>query len=183
MAEDTEAQPGAPGAASAADSPVEAEVRDELPADLDVTGFVGPYKFPDNSRRRIPGIIYLVIAALCVVAWLLWHDSASGLVNGGFLLAAALLAAFGIYSITSGWRLGIDEKQALVAATREVGHGGDVTGSPGVGDDVVLVADAQVGTGQDATALLDGEVARADDRGVGHDTGGPAPRLGDIQDG
>ena len=44
----------------------DADVRDALPSDLDVTGFVGPYKFPDNSRRRIPGIIYLVIAALCV---------------------------------------------------------------------------------------------------------------------
>ena len=75
--------------------PVDAEVRDALPSDLDVTGFVGPYKFPDNSRRRIPGIIYLVIAALCVLAWLLWNDSGSGLVNGGFLLAAALLAAVG----------------------------------------------------------------------------------------
>jgi hypothetical protein len=99
----------------------DAEVRDALPSDLDVTGFVGPYKFPDNSRRRIPGIIYLVIAALCVVAWLLWNDSGSGLVNGGFLLAAGLLTATGIYSITSGWKLGIDEKQALVAATRQVG--------------------------------------------------------------
>jgi hypothetical protein len=99
----------------------DAEVRDALPSDLDVTGFVGPYKFPDNSRRRIPGIIYLVIAALCVLAWLLWNDSGSGLVNGGFLLVAGLLTAAGIYSITSGWKLGIDEKQALVAATRQVG--------------------------------------------------------------
>ncbi|MEY3988179.1 MAG: hypothetical protein RJB50_448, partial [Actinomycetota bacterium] len=33
------------------------EIRDELPSDLNVTAFVGPYKFPDNSRRRIPGLI------------------------------------------------------------------------------------------------------------------------------
>ena len=33
-------------------------------------GYVGPYQFPDNSRRRIPGVIYLVIAAACVVVWL-----------------------------------------------------------------------------------------------------------------
>ena len=37
------------------------EVRDELPRDLDPSGYVGPYKFPDNSRRRVPGVIYLVI--------------------------------------------------------------------------------------------------------------------------
>ena len=36
---------------------------DELPADLDVTGMVGPYVFPDNSRRRIPGYTYLALAA------------------------------------------------------------------------------------------------------------------------
>ena len=35
------------------------EVTDELPEDLDVHGFVGPYQFPDNSRRRIPGFLYL----------------------------------------------------------------------------------------------------------------------------
>ena len=35
------------------------EVTDVLPDDLDVHGFVGPYQFPDNSRRRIPGFLYL----------------------------------------------------------------------------------------------------------------------------
>ena len=42
------------------------DVRDELPHDLNPSGFVGPYQFPDNSRRRWPGVIYLVVAALCV---------------------------------------------------------------------------------------------------------------------
>ena len=65
--------------------------------------------------------MYLVIAALCVAAYLAWHDDASGLVNGGFLLAAGILGFAGILSLTSGWRLGLDEKQALVAATKEVG--------------------------------------------------------------
>ena len=39
--------------------------------DLDVTAVTGPYRFPDNGRRRIPGVIYLVAGALtvgCVVA-------------------------------------------------------------------------------------------------------------------
>jgi hypothetical protein len=97
------------------------EVRDELPSDLDVSGFVGPYKFPDNSRRRIPGVMYLVLAGLCVVVYLVGTDRDSALVNGGFLLAAAILVVAGLYSITSGWRLQLDEKQALVAATKQVG--------------------------------------------------------------
>ena len=36
------------------------DVVDELPEDLD-RGFVGPYEFPDNKRRRVPGMLYLGI--------------------------------------------------------------------------------------------------------------------------
>ena len=64
--------------------------RDELPQDLDATGYVGPYQFPDNSRRRIPGVIYLVVAAVCVAVWLLGRDSWP-IVNDGWLWAALLL--------------------------------------------------------------------------------------------
>ena len=41
-------------------SPDDGEVRDVLPDDLDArgAGLVGPYVFPDNDRRRIPGILY-----------------------------------------------------------------------------------------------------------------------------
>ena len=35
------------------------DIRDQLPTDLNASEFVGVYKFPDNSRRRIPGYIYL----------------------------------------------------------------------------------------------------------------------------
>ncbi len=95
------------------------EIRDELPEDLDTSGFVGPYQFPDNSRRRWPGVIYLVIAALCVVIYVV--DDGSPIVNGGWLLGAAVLAAVGVFSITSGWRMHVDEREALVAAQRAVG--------------------------------------------------------------
>src|SRR3954453_4448358 len=97
------------------------EVRDALPEDLDVSGFVGPYQFPDNSRRRYPGIIYLVIAALCLGVWLARGGDDAVLVNNGFLLAAILLAAAGLMSLTSGWRMRVDEKDALVAASKTVG--------------------------------------------------------------
>jgi hypothetical protein len=97
------------------------EVRDSLPEDLDVSGFVGPYQFPDNSRRRYPGVLYLVVAALCLVLWIARGGDDAVLVNGGFLLAAVLLAATGVMSLTSGWRMHVDEKDALVAASKKVG--------------------------------------------------------------
>jgi hypothetical protein len=94
------------------------DVRDELPDDLDPSNFVGAYEFPDNSRRRIPGAIYLALAAICLVLWLTLD---SPLVNGGFGWAALILAAAGLFSISSGWRMHVDEKQALVAAQQAVG--------------------------------------------------------------
>ncbi len=95
------------------------EIRDELPEDLNASEFVGAYQFPDNSRRRVPGVIYLVVAAGCLAAWFARSDE-SVLLNDGFLLAAVLLGAFGVFSITSGWRMTLDETDALVAANSVV---------------------------------------------------------------
>ena len=97
------------------------EIRDSLPDDLNVTGFVGPYMFPDNSRRRIPALLYLGIAAMCLVLWATQHTNENGLVSDGFLWAAILLAVFSLYSLSSSWRMTVDEKLALVYATRAVG--------------------------------------------------------------
>jgi len=97
------------------------EIRDQLPADLDVTGFVGPYQFPDNSRRRIPAYLYLALAASCMVAWFANRGGGTALVNDGFLYAAVLLAAFAVYGLSSSWRMKVDERDALVRATQAVG--------------------------------------------------------------
>ena len=105
--------------AGAAAPASDAEHVDELPEDLDAAGFVGPYLFPNNNRRRIPGYLYLATAAACVAAWAAIDDSPY--VNGGYLLAAGLLAIVGVYSIVAGWNLDVDEQDALVAATRAVG--------------------------------------------------------------
>jgi hypothetical protein len=106
--------------AEVVDAPAgDADVVDELPDDLDAAGYVGPYLFPDNNRRRVPGYLYLVAAAACVALWALVDDSPY--VNGGFLFAAALLAIIGAYQIVTGWNLDVDEQDALVAATRAVG--------------------------------------------------------------
>ncbi len=97
------------------------EIRDELPADLDVTGFVGPYQFPDNSRRRIPAYIYLGVAAVAVALWAVYRESDTALVNDGFVWAAVLLGAFAVYGLGSSWRMKVDERDALVRATQAVG--------------------------------------------------------------
>jgi hypothetical protein len=97
------------------------EIRDELPADLDITGFVGPYQFPDNSRRRIPAALYLIVAALCVAAWVVWRDADIAIVNDGFLYVGVLLTVVAAYGLSASWRMRIDEREALVRATQAVG--------------------------------------------------------------
>ncbi len=96
------------------------EHRDELPEDLDASAYVGPYVFPDNKRRRIPGYLYLAIGALCILFWLLAGDDAV-LVNEGFLLGGIGLLLIGGYHLAAGYPLELDEHEALVEATREVG--------------------------------------------------------------
>lgn len=96
------------------------DLRDELPDDLDYANFAGAYQFPDNSRRRIPGFIYLALAAVCLALYLTQRAD-SAVVNGGFGWAAIALGAMGVLSITSGWRMAIDEKQALIEAQQAIG--------------------------------------------------------------
>jgi hypothetical protein len=95
------------------------DLRDELPADLDPSGFVGPYQFPDNSRRRWPGVIYLVTAVACVLVAVVFADEP--VVNAGWIVAAVVLAVVGVFSITSGWKMHVDETEALVAAQQALG--------------------------------------------------------------
>ncbi len=102
------------------DSELGESAGDELPADLQ-PDLVDPedYVFPNNNRRRVPGYLYLAIAAALVVLYLVARDSV--FVNVGTLGAAAILVAVGAYSIISGLDLNIDERDALVASVAEVG--------------------------------------------------------------
>ncbi len=96
------------------------EIRDELPTDLQPE-FAGVYEFPDNSHRRIPGYIYLGVAVICVAFWIARHNTGAVLVNRGILAAGIALAIVGAFSISSGWRMHVDEKQALLHASEAVG--------------------------------------------------------------
>lgn len=97
----------------------DAEVSDELPHDLDPSGYVGPYVFPNNNRRRIPAILYAILAAGSIGLYVSRSDGV--LVNSGFLVAGIALLAFAVYSYQAGFDLEVDERDALVAATRAVG--------------------------------------------------------------
>jgi hypothetical protein len=99
----------------------EEDVRDALPEDLDASGYVGPYMFPNNNRRRVPGYIYLGLAAICLALWFTHRSGPQILVNDGFLAAAIGLALFGTYSIVTGWDLKVDERDALVESVKQVG--------------------------------------------------------------
>jgi hypothetical protein len=95
--------------------------RDELPADLDVTGYVGQYTFPDIRRRRIAAVIYALVAAGCFALWAGHRGDAHVLVNGGTLAAAIALALIAAYQWATAWRLVVRDTDALVAAVRAVG--------------------------------------------------------------
>lgn len=101
------------------------ELRDQLPDDLDVSAFVGPYQFPDNSRRRIPAILYLVVAAVSFGLWLFFARNesidSSGLVNDGMLYVSIGLAAFAVYVLGSSWKMSVSETDALVHASQACG--------------------------------------------------------------
>lgn len=97
------------------------EIRDELPEDLDAAGYVGPYSFPNNNRRRTQGALYVGIAAVCALLRLAAGDDAV-LANDGLYWMALALGLFGLYCIfVAGAPSNVDETDALVIATRTVG--------------------------------------------------------------
>jgi hypothetical protein len=113
----SESNDGTPEPGAMSDS----EIRDSLPDDLDAAGYVGPYLFPNNNRRRIPAYLYWAISSVCILVWFSRRGHEPVLINNGMMIAAVVLAIIGLYSFIAGWNLAIDESDALVAATRQVG--------------------------------------------------------------
>jgi hypothetical protein len=97
------------------------DIRDQLPDDLNAVDHIGAYDFPDNSRRRIPGVMYAILAVACVAGWFIADSQDSAIINRGLLFAAILLAVMSIVTITSSWRMTVNESEALVIASRHVG--------------------------------------------------------------
>ncbi|HEX2382631.1 MAG TPA: hypothetical protein VHI95_08355 [Acidimicrobiales bacterium] len=96
------------------------EIRDELPDELDASNFVGPYMFPNNNRRRIPAVFYVLIGLGAIGVWLAARGDDAVLVNAGLLWGGIALVLFGIYSYQAGFDLDFDERDALAAAGRTV---------------------------------------------------------------
>lgn len=94
--------------------------RDELPPELDVTGYVGPYTFPDIARRRIAAGVYALAAVVCLAVWVT-HRGSHVLVNGGVGAAGLGLALVAAYHLAAAWPLRVRDADALVAAVRHVG--------------------------------------------------------------
>src|SRR5437588_10487859 len=91
----------------------DAEQRDELPEELDVTR-ARPYKVPDTKRRRIAAALYGLTAAVAVAGFA-WTG------NGGLLAAAIFLVFVAGYHVACAWPLRLDETAALAAAAGAVG--------------------------------------------------------------
>ena len=96
------------------------DIRDQLPTDLTASEFVGVYKFPDNSRRRIPGYIYLGLG-VAIILLVVVVGSDGPFINSGLFTGGVVLSLFGLLCLTSGWRMTIDEQEALAAASEAVG--------------------------------------------------------------
>ena len=101
-------------------SDTSAEFRDRLPDELVAITHSDEYSFPDNSRRRIPGFIYLG-AGFAVAGLALIRGVEGPFLNPGLVAGAVLLVLFGAYSVGSGWRMRVDEQEALAAAGSAVG--------------------------------------------------------------
>lgn len=92
---------------------------DELPDDLDVTKYVGPYQFPSPRRRRTAAYSIFIISLFSLLMGALASNTA--MVAGG--IAFILVGAFFYFT---AWPLQVDDLTALTTAGSQapfsVGH-------------------------------------------------------------
>lgn len=91
------------------------DVIDQLPEDLDISQVEAPVEFPNNNRRRIPALMYLILGVAAIVLSIAKDGSPT--VNNGLRLGGIALILFAIYSFVTGVRMRIDEQEAFAAAS------------------------------------------------------------------
>lgn len=100
-------------------SEVDSEVVDELPSDLDVTKYVGPYQFPTPRKRRTASISIFIISISAVAIG--FFSSNTAMLFGGLFMAF-----IGAIFFFCGWPLKIKDLDALTLAAKNspfsVGH-------------------------------------------------------------
>jgi hypothetical protein len=84
---------------------IEREIADSVSIEEELdSNVVGPYQFPQPTRRRTSGWVLLAGAAVTALV-----------VDGGWVSAIGL-AALAIWNFASAWPLSVDEHQALAVA-------------------------------------------------------------------
>ena len=95
------------------------EISDELPQDLDVTKYVGPYQFPSPKKRKTASISIAVVSLACIAFG--YNSSNSAMIFGGIALTIVALVFF-----IAGWPLNVSDLNALTQAAGQapfsVGH-------------------------------------------------------------
>lgn len=78
------------------------------------------YVFPDTRQRQITGIGLSVIGVVAVVVWFAWGSGSDGL-SVGILVGGIVCLAIAAYFFAAAFRMRLDQSEALVVATREIG--------------------------------------------------------------
>lgn len=92
---------------------------DQLPDDLDVTKYVGPYQFPTPRRRRNAAVCIFLISLFSLVTGIFSN-------NTTLILSGIFFVAVSLYFYFSAWPLNVDDLSALTIAAKQapysVGH-------------------------------------------------------------
>jgi hypothetical protein len=84
---------------------IERDLADSIAIEEELdSNVVGPYRFPEPTRRRTSGWVFLVGAVVMMVV-----------IDGGWLPAIGLVA-LAVWNFASAWPLNVDEGRALAIA-------------------------------------------------------------------
>ncbi|MCE7884346.1 MAG: hypothetical protein DYH08_10890 [Actinobacteria bacterium ATB1] len=80
------------------------------------------YVFPDTAQRRYTAVILWVIAAGAVALYVT-EPGGKGWITAGALAGGIVLALLGLWFWFAGWRMRLDQEEALIEATKQISFG------------------------------------------------------------